>query len=82
MTHRILDELDRQLSLIRRVADRPGHDRRYRLDTSKLRALGWVPRTDFRTGLAATVKWYVRNEWWWRPIKEGSDRFRSCTDRQ
>ena len=82
LTQRILDHLDRPQSLIRLVADRPGHDRRYRLETAKLRALGWVPRTDFRTGLAATVDWYVRNEWWWRPIKESSDQYRSYADRQ
>ena len=58
-------------SLIKRVADRPGHDRRYALDTHKLRALGWAPRTDFEAALRETVAWYVNNEWWWRKIKSG-----------
>jgi dTDP-glucose 4,6-dehydratase len=58
-------------SLIRYVADRPGHDRRYALDTRKLRALGWAPRSDFETALRETVSWYVNNAWWWRKIKSG-----------
>ncbi|MFN4292642.1 MAG: dTDP-glucose 4,6-dehydratase [Thermoflexales bacterium] len=58
-------------SLIKRVADRPGHDRRYALDTRKLRALGWAPRTDFEGALRETVDWYVNNAWWWRKIKSG-----------
>ncbi|MGH1563828.1 dTDP-glucose 4,6-dehydratase [Mumia sp. DW29H23] len=54
------------------VTDRPGHDLRYAIDSSKLRAeLGWEPRfTDFRSGLAATIDWYRDNEAWWRPHKE------------
>ena len=56
---------------MRRVADRPGHDKRYALDTSKLRALGWAPRADFENALRETVDWYVANEWWWRKIKSG-----------
>jgi dTDP-glucose 4,6-dehydratase len=76
LTHRILELLDRPLSLIKPVADRPGHDRRYCLDTSKLRALGWAPRADFESGLAETVAWYRDNEWWWRPIKQQDPAFR------
>ena len=72
LTHRILRLLDRPASLITPVADRPGHDRRYCLDTTKLRALGWRPLTDFEAGLHATVDWYARNEQWWRPIRGGS----------
>ena len=64
------------------MADRPGHDRRYSLDTAKLRALGWAPRTAFEAGLRATVDWYRNNEWWWRPIKEGSEAYRAYYDRQ
>ena len=82
LTQRILDRLDRPASLIRPVADRPGHDRRYCLDTAKLRALGWEPRTDFETGLNATVAWYANNESWWRPIKEGSEAYRAYYARQ
>ena len=58
------------------VADRPGHDLRYGLDSSKLRSeLGWVPRrSDFRAGLAATVEWYRANEPWWRSAKAVTER--------
>jgi len=58
-------------SLMRRVTDRPGHDKRYALDTTKLRALGWAPRRDFESALRETVDWYIKNEWWWRKIKSG-----------
>ncbi len=75
LTHRLLQLLERPTSLIRRVEDRPGHDRRYSLDTSKLRALGWAPVHDFEEGLARTVAWYRENEWWWRPIKEQDPAF-------
>lgn len=52
------------------VEDRPGHDRRYALDASKLRALGWQPRVSFRDGIASTIAWYRENESWWRPLKQ------------
>ena len=57
------------------VRDRPGHDRRYAIDSSKLRReLGWQPRhTDFADGLAATIEWYRENEAWWRPAKEATE---------
>jgi dTDP-glucose 4,6-dehydratase len=77
LTHRILATLDKPSSLITPVADRLGHDRRYSLDTTKLRALGWTPQVPFEEGIAATVDWYRRNEWWWRPIKEHDPAFRS-----
>ena len=59
------------------MADRPGHDRRYCLDTTKLRGLGWAPQAEFESGLAATVRWYRENEWWWRPIKENDPAFKA-----
>lgn len=71
VTHAILRLLGKPDTLIRPVADRPGHDRRYALDCSKIQALGWRPAHDFETALAATVDWYRQNEWWWRPIKTG-----------
>lgn len=77
LTNRILESLDKPLTLIKPVADRPGHDRRYCLDTSKLRSLGWAPQVPFDTGLRDTVDWYRRNDWWWRPIKEQDAAFRS-----
>ena len=56
---------------LKRVADRPGHDRRYALDCAKLRGLGWERRTDFDTGLALTVEWFRENRAWWEAIKSG-----------
>ena len=82
LTHRILALLGKPASLIRPVQDRPGHDRRYALDTAKIRALGWRPEADFADGLAATVDWYRRNEWWWRPIKEQDPAFKAYYDAQ
>ncbi|GAB4476400.1 MAG: dTDP-glucose 4,6-dehydratase [Anaerolineae bacterium] len=66
--------LKRPESLITPVADRPGHDLRYALDNSRLRALGWSHRFSFDAALEATVQWYVDNEWWWRKIKSGEYR--------
>jgi dTDP-glucose 4,6-dehydratase len=77
LAHRLLELTERPLSLIKPVTDRPGHDRRYALDTAKLRALGWAPAVPFDAGLAATVRWYRENEWWWRPIKEQDPAFRA-----
>jgi len=55
--------------LITFVADRPGHDRRYAMDTAKIaRELGWAPRESFDSGLRKTVAWYLENRWWWEPI--------------
>ncbi len=60
-------------SLIRFVADRPGHDRRYAIDASKIaRELGWHPGVTFEQGLDRTIDWYLENEWWWQPIRSGS----------
>ncbi len=77
LTHRILETLGKPRSLIKPVADRLGHDRRYCLDTAKLRSLGWSPRVPFDQGLRETVDWYRANEWWWRPIKEQDPNFKS-----
>ncbi len=71
ITHAILGLTGRDASLIRHVEDRPGHDRRYALDTAKLRSLGWEPRRDFTEGLRETVEWYTANRAWWEPIKSG-----------
>lgn len=71
----ILKILGKPESLIRFVKDRPGHDRRYAIDPSKItRELGWRPRYTFEEGLAETVEWYVKNRFWWERIKSGEYR--------
>ena len=67
----LLERLGKPWSLVRHVEDRPGHDRRYAMDGSKLAALGWRPRTSFEDGLAATIDWYRTNEAWWRAARSG-----------
>ena len=58
--------------LIRFVTDRPGHDHRYAIDASKLEAeLGWTARETFETGIRRTIRWYLDNDWWWRPLRQG-----------
>jgi dTDP-glucose 4,6-dehydratase len=71
VTRRILELLGKSPELIRFVTDRPGHDRRYSIDCSKLQALGWHPATPFESGLESTVSWYRDNPGWWRKIKSG-----------
>jgi len=77
LTHRILEELGKSASLVKPVADRQGHDRRYCLDTTKLRSIGWSPEEPFTEGLRSTIDWYRGNEWWWRPIKERDPDFKA-----
>jgi dTDP-glucose 4,6-dehydratase len=58
-------------TLIRHVVDRPGHDLRYAIDATKLETeLGWKAQETFETGIEKTVRWYLDNEWWWRPLRE------------
>ncbi len=71
MAFELLDLLGKPHSLIKHVADRPGHDRRYSLDCAKIKALGWRPGHTFDQALEKTVRWYVDNEWWWRKLKSG-----------
>ena len=60
-------------ALITFVADRPGHDRRYAIDPSKIETeLGWAAHESFESGLDKTIDWFLANEWWWRPIRDGS----------
>jgi len=77
LTHRILELMELPRTLIRPVEDRPGHDRRYALDTRKLESLGWAATVKFDQGLAETVRWYQQNEGWWRPIKEQDPKFKA-----
>jgi len=75
ITRTILESLDKDASLIRHVKDRPGHDRRYAIDSSKIqRELGWRPATPFSEGMSRTVAWYVANDAWWKKIKSGEYR--------
>ena len=67
----LLNQLGKPWSLVRQVVDRPGHDRRYAMDGSKLDTLGWRPTTAFEDGLTATVDWYLANEAWWRAARSG-----------
>ncbi len=69
----ILELLGKPDSLIQFVEDRPGHDQRYALDCTKIKAMGWKPKWDFGAALSETVDWYVSNEEWWRNIKGGMD---------
>ncbi|MEW6252962.1 MAG: dTDP-glucose 4,6-dehydratase [Planctomycetota bacterium] len=75
LTHAILRELGKDRTYIQRVKDRPAHDRRYAVDSRKLRQeLGWAPAVDFNAGLRQTVAWYREHERWWRAIKSGAYR--------
>ena len=71
ITETILRELDKTKSLMVFVEDRQGHDRRYALDTDKVRRLGWKPRRAFGEALKETVVWYRDNRWWWERLKSG-----------
>jgi dTDP-glucose 4,6-dehydratase len=67
----LLDRLAKPWSLVRTVADRPGHDRRYAMDGSKLAAIGWRNRVPFDEGIATTVDWFTANDRWWRAVRSG-----------
>ncbi len=82
ITEKILEILGKPKSLIKPVADRQGHDRRYSLDTRKLETLGFKGDTDFEEALRRTVEWYVKNERWWRAIKERSVEYKAYYERQ
>ena len=80
VVRRVLDLTGASPSLVEMVQDRPGHDRRYSIDSTKLRTLGWAPSHSFDAGLAETVAWYRDNRSWWEPIKSGE--FREYYERQ
>ena len=69
----VLNALDAPGDLLHFVTDRQGHDRRYALDTSKLKTLGWSPRVPLEDGLRATIQWYRDNRGWWEPIRNSPD---------
>ena len=69
ITNLILQFLNKPTSLIQPVKDRLGHDRRYSVDASKIKSLGWEQQYEFESALKSTVLWYKENEWWWAPLK-------------
>jgi dTDP-glucose 4,6-dehydratase len=71
ITKMILEQMGKDETSIEHVKDRPGHDLRYSLDCKKLKALGWKPRSKFKTALKETVQWYIDNPSWWKPLKSG-----------
>src|SRR2546423_54496 len=77
----IVGHLGVDAALIRHVEDRAGHDRRYSLETTKIRALGWQPRREWEEGIRSTLDWYRDNREWWEPIKRSTD-FREYYDKQ
>ena len=82
LTYSILSLCGKGKELIKPVADRKGHDRRYSLSTKKLESMGWAPQVPFEQGLKETVAWYQANEWWWRPIKERDANYKAYMDAQ
>jgi dTDP-glucose 4,6-dehydratase len=67
----ILTELGKSEDLMTFVQDRPGHDRRYALNTEKIQSLGWEPKHDFTEAMKRTINWYRENTWWWEKLKSG-----------
>ena len=76
ITHLILKHLGKPESLIKPVADRLGHDRRYSVDIKKMEKLGWEPKHRFEEAMTETINWYLENEAWWRRIKEKQEEFK------
>jgi dTDP-glucose 4,6-dehydratase len=68
LTYNILEMLGKDKKSIEYVKDRPGHDKRYSLDITKISSLGWRPKHDFKKALETTVKWYKDNETWWQNV--------------
>ena len=80
LTRQVLHLVGKPETLITPVVDRPGHDRRYALDSGKAHGLGWKPTHTFPKALEATVSWYKEHEAWWKPIKSGA--FRAYYEKQ
>ncbi|MCX6741264.1 MAG: dTDP-glucose 4,6-dehydratase, partial [Candidatus Parcubacteria bacterium] len=68
ITKLILKKLHKDNSWIQPVADRLGHDWRYALNCTKLKKMGWQPKCPFSKALDETIKWYIKNQWWWKPL--------------
>lgn len=73
LTGKILSVMEKGKASIEYVNDRPGHDRRYALDSSKIKELGWAPEADFDRNLEETVRWYGENGDWWRPLRDKAE---------
>ena len=71
LTEIILKELGQDKKMVEFVKDRPGHDWRYAVDFSKLKKLGWQSEYDFDDAIRDTIRWYQKNEWWWKKLKSG-----------
>lgn len=80
VTRLILNLLGKPEHLITFVPDRPAHDRRYALDTAKIRSLGWQPQTPFEVALQDTVQWYLQNRQWWERIKKEQQEYRTFVE--
>ena len=75
VAHEVLQEMGRDDSLIEYVQDRPGHDLRYAIDSTKIKnELGWSPSLCFKEGIKQTVHWYIENEKWWKPLMQYAGR--------
>jgi dTDP-glucose 4,6-dehydratase len=72
LTAAILETCGADWDMVRLVEDRKGHDRRYSLDDSALRAVGYAPRIPSASGLRSTVRWYAENRGWWEPLKRAA----------
>jgi len=73
LTFKILGIMNKDENSINFVNDRPGHDKRYAVDFSKMQSLGWVPSENFTEDLEKTIKWYEENETWWMPLKDKAE---------
>ena len=71
ITKLILEAMGKDIDMIEYVKDRPGHDWRYALDSTKIKKLGFEPQVDFKDGLNQLVDWYKDNEMWWQDVKSG-----------
>ncbi len=83
VARKLLKIVNKDKSWIKFVKDRPGHDRRYAIDWTKIkRDLKWRPKFDFEIWLEKTVEWYRENEWWWRPLKKEAEKLYEETEQR
>ena len=72
LAEKLVELCDAENSLINKVADRSGHDRRYSVNSDLINELGWTPQCDFEKGLENTVEWYRENRKWWEPLRNSN----------